>query len=208
MAMLKRLIAVQFPTPPKDISEHPDRQLNLEEKNALRYVAGHICRKIRIKLEKSTINGKDEMISCLMSFARDEDDAYYDLRESEVWVNAVDRGGLCHVSDITFMFFMVVEEEARRFFSTRRFDWFRTEANPKEKVIEHMQSDSDVLFQWALLTASISNESTSLLLEKVITLYVTIRGHGFATSCIEMYKQNTQTNLQKKKALRNSIGHN
>ena len=46
---VKRLIAVQFPTPPKDISEHPDRQLNLEEKNALRYVAGHICRKIHIK---------------------------------------------------------------------------------------------------------------------------------------------------------------
>ena len=41
------------------------------------------------------------MISCLMSFARDEDDVYYDLRESEVWVNAVDRGGLCHISDIT-----------------------------------------------------------------------------------------------------------
>ena len=63
-----------------------------------------------------------------------------------------------------FVFFMVMEE-ARQFFTTQRLDWFCTEANPKRKLIQHIVSDQDVLFQWALLTASISNELAALLLE-------------------------------------------
>ena len=204
-AIFKSLIEATFPAVSlDDVREHPDRPLNLEEKNALRYVAGHVCRKIRHTLERSAVKGKDEMIFCLLSFAGDESD---DEGETELWTNAIDRGGLWHISDIAYMFFVVVEEEARRFFTVQQLDWFRTETNPKEKVIQHILSDPDVLFQWALLTASLSNELALVLLEKVVTLYVTIRGFGFATSCIEMFKQITKSNLQKKKALRKSIGH-
>lgn len=174
------------------------------EKNALRYVAGYVFRKIRKNLELSQVNGKDDMIFWVLSFAGDEED---EDGKSEVWLNSVDRGGLWHINDVVFMFFLVMEEEARRFYTTRRLDWFRRDLNPKQKVISHIQSNADVLFQWALLTPSLSNELSPLLLEKIkkiITLYVTTRDHGFATSCIEMYKQNFQSSLQKKKALRKS----
>ena len=136
MAIFKKLIELQFPIPPEDGSEHPDRPLTFEEKNALRYVAGYVCRKIRTNLEKSSLEGKDEMIFCVMSFAGDEDDDSC----TEVWMDAVDRGGLWHQNDATFMFFMVTEKVARRFFTTNKLEWFHTESNPTQKVTHHIQS--------------------------------------------------------------------
>lgn len=53
MALFKKLIELKFLIPPEDGSEHPVHPLSFEEKNALHYVAGHVCRKIRTNLEKS-----------------------------------------------------------------------------------------------------------------------------------------------------------
>lgn len=55
MAIFKKLVEVEFPLPPTDSIEHPDRPLTFEEKNALRFVAGYVCRKVRTSLERSSI---------------------------------------------------------------------------------------------------------------------------------------------------------
>ena len=57
-------------------------------------------------------------------------------------------------------------------------------------------------FSWCLLAATIDNPVAKTLLEKIVRLYVTVRGFAFSTSWLEMYKQ---THLQKKKALRREI---
>lgn len=75
------------------------------------------------------------MIFYVMSFAGDDDDSC-----TEVWMDAVDRGGLWHQNDATFMFFMVTEKVARRFFTTNKLEWFHTESNPTQKVTHHIQS--------------------------------------------------------------------
>ena len=62
MFIFKKMIEVEFPLPPTDTIEHPDRPLTFEEKNALRFVAGYVCRKVRTSLERSFIIGKDAMI--------------------------------------------------------------------------------------------------------------------------------------------------
>ena len=74
MFIIKKMIKVEFPLPPSDTIEHPDRPLTFEGKNALRFVAGYVCRKVRTSLERSSIIGKDDMIFCIMSFAGDEED--------------------------------------------------------------------------------------------------------------------------------------
>ena len=56
----------------------------------------------------------------------------------------------------------------------------------------------DVLFQWCFQTTSVQETVGLLLIERLIQLYVTVRGFGFATSCVEMYKQHTKQSLQRK----------
>ena len=200
--VFKELMKAEFPLPPPDIAEHPDRPLTFEERNALRFVAGYVCRKVRTKLEVSSIPEKEEMVLCIMSFAGDEED---ETEETELWLNTIDRGGLWHVNDTVYAFFAIVEEITRRFFTTHKFSQLQSQDNMKQKMLEHLLHHGDVLFQWCFLTTSVSDSVASLLLERIIQLYVTVRGFGFATSCLEMFKQNMKQSLQRKKALRKHI---
>lgn len=71
--------------------------LSREDQNALRYVAGHVCRKIQVHIDKSYSN-KEDMILLIMDLSGNEMD---DERGTEDWTNAIDRGGLWHVNDDT-----------------------------------------------------------------------------------------------------------
>ena len=66
---------------------------------ALRHVAGYVCRTLRRKLESSSDPNKDDMIFCLFSLCGDES---VDGR-LEVWCNLIDKGGLSHVNDETYV---------------------------------------------------------------------------------------------------------
>ena len=116
LAILKHLIKVEYPLPPPDVAEHPDRPLTFEEQNALRFVAGYVCRNIHNKLETSLLPEKQEMMMCIMGLVDDEEGG----DESELWLNAIDRGGLWHVNDSTYTLFAIAEEETRRYFTTRK----------------------------------------------------------------------------------------
>ena len=61
------------------------------------------------------------------------------------------------------------------------------------------------MFEWDIIAAEMEEEVSTAVLNKLIELYVTVRGFAFATSCLELYKQAYQTTLQKKKALRREI---
>ena len=67
--------------------------MTYEESNALRYVAGYVCNKIK-KILASKLPYKGDLL-CLMDVC-DEDD---EVSNSADWIHAVDRGGLCHVSE-------------------------------------------------------------------------------------------------------------
>ena len=194
--IFKELMKTEFPLPPPDAVEHPDRLLTFEEENALRFVAGYICRKVHTKLEMSTFPEREEMMQCIISFVGDE---AVKEEETELWVNTIDRGGLWHVNDITYTFFVIVEI-TRQYFNTKSIL-----ENSKPQMMEHIMHHDDVLFQWCFLTTSVQEKVGLLLLERLIQLYVTVRGFGFATSCVEMYKQHTKQSLQRKKALRKHI---
>ena len=58
---------------------------------------------------------------------------------------------------------------------------------------------------WCLVTASYNDAVATTVLHKIVDLYVTIRGFAFATSCIEMYKQEHKKTLQKRWALRSEL---
>ena len=151
-AIFEELIKVEYPLPEPTCSpEHPDRPLTFEERNALRYVAGYVCRKIREGLESSTCATKDEMICCIFSLAGDEmaDEG------TESWVNHIDRGGLWHISDSTYVLFVIMEEQIRRYFTTRVMTVLGEDT--KHQIHDNLMNDNDVLFQWTLLTTMVED---------------------------------------------------
>ena len=199
--VFKTLIKAEFPLPPADVAEHPNRPLSFEEKNAQRFVAGYVCRKVYTKLDASSVPEKEEMMLCINSFAGDEED---ETEETELWLNTIDRGGLWHVNDITYAFFTIVEEITRQFFTMDQLDQHQSQ-DIKQQMLDHLLHHGDVLFQWSFMTTSVSELVATLLLERIILLYVTVRGFVFASSCVEMFKQRTKQSLQRKKALRKYV---
>ena len=91
-----------------DTSKQPSPLTN-NEANALRYVAGYVCRHLRKKIEASAHPLKEEMVLYLMSMVKDKSDTSRGVCEE--WTDLVDRGGLWHVRENTHSFFLSLEEE-------------------------------------------------------------------------------------------------
>ena len=110
--IFRLMIKHQFPLDGKAQAEEDLPSLSMQEENALRYAAGYVCRNLRKKLERSSHPLKEELVIGIMDLLECEDD---DDREgsSDAWLNLVDRGGLWHVSDATFMVFQSMEEVVR-----------------------------------------------------------------------------------------------
>ena len=98
-----------------------------------------------------------------------------------------------------------MEEVTRRFFRIRKLDRLSSQENPNKEMVDYLLQDGDILFQWFFLTTFLPESLASALLERIFQLYITIHVFGFATSCVEMFKQHTKQSLQRKKALRKHI---
>lgn len=135
-----------------------------------------------------------------MDLVGDDDNA--DSLSSE-WLNEVDRGGLWHVNENTYMTFVAMEEEIRRHLRNTSAPHMVT--GYKEKVVKNIASNEDVLFYWSMAGAEIDDEEGQILLGMVIEHWVTVRGFSFASGWIEQYKQATQKTIQRSKALRRKV---
>ena len=109
----------------------------------------------------------------------------------------VDRGGLWHISDQTYGVFVIMEEIIRRHLSLAGVA--TPMENARQVLVDVIRKNEDLLFEWDMLSAEVEEEVSVAVLHKIIDLYVTVRGFGFATSCLEIYKQAHQTTLQKKR---------
>ena len=96
------MIRCRFPVRVQETQSCPKRKLSYNEKNALRYAAGYVMRHLKQKVKRSAHLLKDELEFCLTELTEtdeDQDD------ESEDWVMAIDRGGLKHIRNMTYMMF-------------------------------------------------------------------------------------------------------
>ena len=65
--VFKDLVKCEYPVNPAiPSSNSPMSDLTFKEKNALRYVAGYVCRKVREQLESSSLSNKDELVLLVM----------------------------------------------------------------------------------------------------------------------------------------------
>lgn len=157
--------------------------LTYEEENAVRYMCGYVVRKMQNA-------SKHVEVGFLIS-----DQAAASQMESSEWINLIDRGGLVHVTDDCFQLFLSMECAVRR--NLNKFNNKHAQAN--ESFSQYMESklssDDSVLFDWMMITGD--EEEHRDTLHQMIKLWVTIRGHSFAKSVLEQYKQETKKATKK-----------
>lgn len=80
-----------------------------DDSNAINYTAGFVCRKVYNTVNHSTRPEKAELLSYIKALLKEEEVE----SQSATWINEVDRGGLWHVQEGTYMLFAAMEEEVR-----------------------------------------------------------------------------------------------
>ena len=202
MLMFREMIRQRFPLEKGPSTTEDLPPLSGEEENALRYAAGYVCRNLRKKLERSTHPLKEELILGIMDLLDDDDDD--EEGSCETWMNSIDRGGLWHVSDTTFMVFQSMEEVVREHLRKSNMQSLSLSGG-KHILIGKITSGEDVRFNWCIAAADFGEAEEKILLEMIVELWVTIRGFSFVSGWIEQYKQANKKTLQKSKALRSGL---
>ena len=202
--LFKDLIKLEFPLPTAvtQVDHSATPSLTEMEKNALRYVAGYVCRKVRDNLKKSSckISNKHTMIQCLEEINGETDEDC----DTEEWIRLIDRGGLWQVNDDVFGLFLTMEEEISQ--KLKRVSASELKESTKAEILDSLLKNEDLLFQWCfIIRTTVDNDSSPILLKQIVELYLTVRGFAFATSCLELYKQAHKKTLQKKKPLRKKL---
>ena len=101
MLMFREIIRQQFPLEKETSTNKNLPPPSGEEENALRYAAGYVCQNMWKKLEGSSYLLKEEHILSTIDLLDDNDDKE---GSCETWLNSIDRGGLRHISDTTFIY--------------------------------------------------------------------------------------------------------
>lgn len=184
LALFEQILSDTFKDDPCP-SETSSTEFTYEEENAIRYMGGYVIRKLK---------EKDLDVGFL-----EDSDKYLESQSSD-WINAIDCGGLVHITDSCFQLFLAIETITRQ-------EMKATAAVMDDSFRSHLEnmitSDSDVLFCWTLITGEESlNEN---ILHEVIQLWVTIRGFSFAKSIVEKYRLATKKRTAKSKGLRTKL---
>ena len=195
----KELIMIKYPILNQSGEAVSNFQLTFEEANALRYAAGYICYKLRKQLEASKNPRKSELLTLIENLIDDGEDD----NTADDWVNIIDRGGLCHISEHAYMFFVAMEEEVQLNLKSipdeKKTDGF------KEKVLDKINSNEYVKSYWSDIANDAEEDDANTLLGMITRLWITIRGFAYVSAWVEAHKQACKKGIQKSKALRNTL---
>ena len=81
------------------------------------------------------------------------------------------------------------------------------DAKFKERVLQAMKSDEDVMFVWSRITSEIDEAGSKYLFNSIVNLYFTTRGNRFSKSVLERYKRSEKKTIQKSQGLRKKINN-
>ena len=120
------------------------------------------------------------------------------------WTDAIDRGGLIHISDDLFQFFCSVEQVLRSHLHVKCAS--ETEGI-REKVIKEVLESEEVIYSWSLVSTNWEAEEALVLMEMMVQQLVVIRGFSYASAFMEKYKQKSKKTVQKSKGLRKTLSN-
>ena len=136
--VFKELIKFEYPVFSANAASLPPLT-NIEE-NALRYVAGYVCKKIHDRLQ--SCKDKAVMILCLTDMNGGDEDS---IKQTDAWLNMVNRGGLWRVTDEVYQLFVIMEEHLRQQLMSHE-DNLSTEKKTELIAIEALLKNKDLLF--------------------------------------------------------------
>jgi hypothetical protein len=204
--MMHDLIKEFYPVAHEDMADdnpYPDDtppDLDFQDINSVRYIAGYTIRSVSKKVARSAELLKDELNICLTEMMQREDET--EEHESENWMKAIDRGGLIHVGDVTYMLFLSMETELKKHLNA---DNATSSGGVKDKALYEILKNEDVLFYWEITSINWDNAVSTRLLHLLVEHWITIRGYSFASSFMEKYKQKTKKTTQKSMGIRKTI---
>ena len=85
---------------------------------------------------------------------------------------------------------------------------FRRLIQPKgisDNAVQLFSNDEGVLFLWSIISSSWDSDCSSELLERIVKLWVTLRGFSLCGAWMEEYKVANKKATQKAKALRREL---
>ena len=199
-AFFRGMIWLQFPLKAEEQQSTSSCKHTLTycEKNALRYAAGYVIRHLQTKIKRSAHQLKDELLFCLTELKETENQE----EESEDWIKSIDRGGLTHVSNMTYMVFEAMELELRTHFVI--IDMAR-ESQLKARAKIEIENNEDVCFYWCMVCAEWEEKTSQTLLSMIIDEWITIRGFSAVSGWLELYKQAHKKIVQKSKGVRKQL---
>jgi len=148
---------------------------------------------------KKNIPHKADLLLCLGHLEKSDDDDGAAFECSEEWINLIDRGGLCHVSNDTYELFLALEKELRKLISP-----YQLLAMDEEMKLKLQQSAS-VEFIWYIISADWQDDSSAYLLKSIVDMWITIRGFSLTGAWMERYKVANKMTTQKSKGLRKQL---
>lgn len=196
---------------PSKLTCKKERNFDVVEKNAVRYAAGFVLRKLKRKfgLRKDCL----PCIDCLqqmmydptdLDFDQQEDDpalAFDDFEEyTKVWLKKTDRGGLLHVTEEAFWLFCEIEREVNENL-TQSFNGERLSVGD---LTSKTCQNQTIRCIWALINVIEDKDMAQHLLESIIEEWVVLRGHSLCSYFLEVFKKaNKET--KNKKSLRKEL---
>ena len=154
------------------------------------FAAGYICKNIKEKVDD---NQQGHLLKCINNLIDDSNEKSV----TADWITLIDRGGLCHVKEGTFLLFNAIEEETREHFRPSKIACI---TNCKENINRAIIENEEVQFHWELLTADINKGHADKVLSMIVELWTTMRGYSFTNGWIELYKQSKKKAIQHSKA--------
>ena len=194
--ILKSLYPLEMDTIPLDTEE-----ITFEDANVVRYMAGYVCRKVNTKIANSPFLNKIVLQKCLQGLLQDDGES--SASASANWIEAVDRGGLWHVREGTYMLFCAMEEVVREYLHANNVSCMTEEF--KATVVSAVTESEDVLLHWCILSAETEEKDAKVVFDMIVDLWITVRGFSFASLWVEVYKREKKRGLQHSKALRKEI---
>ena len=158
--------------PEATFNDESSNPITSEESQALRYVAGYICRKIQHKIDTSpsfSQGNKKDMVLFLSELKRsdqEEDslpekddlevDSLQDKDDEEIgektWIERINRGGLWEVNENTYLLFHMMEDEVQHHLTIKSLKE-KNDQYKRESVLGAICKSEEVKIQWTQLSS-------------------------------------------------------
>ena len=201
--MINRLLKDQFPATTSHDHFNIVEELSSIELNTLRYVAGYLIRAAMNAIKDSHRSREEEEVLLYGLYEMCTDEAIDD--SSTRWVTLLDRGGLIHITQSAFRFFYSLEMEVRAHLNTSNAELMSGSSISTLKDI--LCKDLDVVYNWGTCHQLLPEKEGRELMNIIVSKFTNLRGHSFASSYMEMYKQTTKKTVQKSKGLRKKLAN-